>query len=169
MNGGLILPLTTKGVIVMNYIYHDGVKGMKWGHRRWTNPDGTLNAAGKQRYGNMQKGKRRNEKINNNLNKSKDILNSSGNIAREGGKMVDSISNMAKASSSKKDFSKMSDQELRAKVNRLNMEKQYTELTSNDRSRGAYYLGNVLDIVGSAVTVGASAIGIAVAIRQLKK
>lgn len=33
-------------------LYHYGVPGMKRGQRRWTNPDGTLNAAGKERYKN---------------------------------------------------------------------------------------------------------------------
>lgn len=31
-------------------LYHHGVKGMKWGVRRYTNKDGSLNAAGKKRY-----------------------------------------------------------------------------------------------------------------------
>lgn len=33
-----------------NEIYHTGVKGMKWGVRRYQNPDGTLTAAGRKRY-----------------------------------------------------------------------------------------------------------------------
>lgn len=32
-------------------LYHAGVKGMKWGIRRYQNPDGTLTPEGKMRYG----------------------------------------------------------------------------------------------------------------------
>lgn len=33
------------------YLEHHGIKGQKWGVLRWSNPDGTLNAAGRERYG----------------------------------------------------------------------------------------------------------------------
>lgn len=32
------------------YLEHHGIKGMKWGVRRYQNPDGSLTAAGKNRY-----------------------------------------------------------------------------------------------------------------------
>lgn len=35
-----------------HYLQHYGVKGMKWGVRRYQNEDGTLTAAGKERYYN---------------------------------------------------------------------------------------------------------------------
>lgn len=33
-------------------LYHHGIKGQKWGIRRYQNPDGTLTAAGRKRYYN---------------------------------------------------------------------------------------------------------------------
>ena len=32
-----------------DYIYHHGIKGQKWGVRRFQNPDGTLTSEGKAR------------------------------------------------------------------------------------------------------------------------
>lgn len=34
-----------------NYIYHHGIKGQRWGIRRFENEDGSLTTAGKKRYG----------------------------------------------------------------------------------------------------------------------
>ena len=37
------------------FLEHHGIKGQKWGVRRFQNPDGTLTAAGKKRYLKLQK------------------------------------------------------------------------------------------------------------------
>lgn len=34
-------------------LYHHGIKGMKWGVRKYQNPDGSLTAKGKKRYSSM--------------------------------------------------------------------------------------------------------------------
>lgn len=34
-----------------DYLEHHGIKGMKWGQRRWQNDDGSLTAAGREHYG----------------------------------------------------------------------------------------------------------------------
>lgn len=37
-----------------DYLCHYGIKGMKWGIRRYQNPDGSLTSAGKARYGDIK-------------------------------------------------------------------------------------------------------------------
>lgn len=36
--------------MIMNELYHHGIKGQKWGVRRYQNPDGSYTKAGKKRY-----------------------------------------------------------------------------------------------------------------------
>lgn len=38
-----------------DYLMHHGIKGMKWGVRRYRNEDGTLTEEGKQRYGTVER------------------------------------------------------------------------------------------------------------------
>jgi len=45
------------GYPVSDELYHHGIKGQKWGVRRYQNDDGTLTAAGKARYGKEGLGK----------------------------------------------------------------------------------------------------------------
>lgn len=140
-------------------IMHYGTKGMKWGVRRYQNEDGSLTSLGK----------RRNKAVTSNLNTSKRILDSSAQIAR-GAKQLNENSGSRKASKQvRKDLKDMSDNDLKARVNRMNLERQYADLTANQISRGRASIGSVLETVGGVLGIASSAVGIAVAVRELKK
>ena len=82
-------------------LYHYGIPGMHWYVRRFQNPDGTLTAEGKIRYG------------------SSDSF---------GSKLRQAIDRTVAARMEKKIKNRpwlMSDEELRNRLNRINMEKQY--------------------------------------------
>ena len=58
-----------------NTLQHHGIKGQKWGIRRYQNPDGTLTAAGRRRYqkpdGTLTAaGRRRQKKFEENVNRN---------------------------------------------------------------------------------------------------
>lgn len=84
------------------YLMHWGIKGQKWGIRRYQNPDGTYTSEGKRR------------RRDNNYHE--DYLKAH----------------------TKKDVSQMSDRELMERNRRLQMEKQYKDLTKK-RSKGVEF------------------------------
>lgn len=43
--------------LVTKELYHHGIKGQKWGYRRYQNEDGTFTEAGKERYNVNESGK----------------------------------------------------------------------------------------------------------------
>ena len=81
-----------------NELYHWGIKGMKWGVRRYQNKDGTLTAAGKKHY------------------------NGDGNAGEE----AEQVEYAPKRTG--KDASAYTDEELRARIQRMQMEDQYRTL-----------------------------------------
>lgn len=55
--------ISTTPLYDSNYLAHHGIKGQKWGVRRFQNPDGTLTAAGQKRYyGQIQNAENKNRK-----------------------------------------------------------------------------------------------------------
>ena len=54
----------------MNYICHHGVKGMKWGVRRYQNKDGSLTSEGKERY-SVEERKRNSKELNDTISRSR--------------------------------------------------------------------------------------------------
>ena len=88
-------------------LWHWGVKGMKWGVRRYQNKDGTLTTAGKKHYGED----------------GADGANTGAEVTEYAPKV------------SKKKVGDYSDEELRAQINRMQMEKQYRDLSGQTNVR----------------------------------
>lgn len=88
-----------------DYLEHHGILGMKWGVRRYQNKDGSLTAAGRRRVAKLEK---EYKKV---TGKDPDKISSSG------------------SSKQRKTLAEMNDEELRSKLNRLQMEKNYLDLS----------------------------------------
>lgn len=135
-----------------NELYHHGIKGMKWGVRR---TDAQLgHDTGKI---DLQKTKKK-------VDAASTIVNETRNINNTASKKVQKKAQKQKLSEAKT----MSDQELRERVNRLNMEQQYVRMSTEQINAGRSNVSSVLNNVGTAINVASSALAIAVAIQKLK-
>lgn len=160
-------------------IYHHGIKGMKWGVRRYQNSDGTLTSAGQKRYDRDQRENAAKKKDNRvdvskpdpkrwvkeDLERSKTVVDSTSNVVKQ-------MKTLEESTRPRKDLSHMSDKELRDQINRELLEQQYSKLfpgaSSTNISKGREILNATLDVTGSILTVTGSALSIALAIKQLK-
>lgn len=105
-------------------LMHYGIKGQKWGIRRYQNEDGTRTAAGKKR-----------EQSNSN-HEDYDKAHTTKSVKN------------------------MSDAELRNRLNRLQMEKQYKQLSSTDVKRGKDFVSKSLKVATGVATATTTALTI---------
>ena len=68
----------------------------------------------------------------------------------------------------KEQMAKMSDDELRRRINRLDMEKRYLSLTEDEVELGKDYFDKAVDIANNVATLALAAGGIAAMIRKIK-
>lgn len=116
------------------YLAHHGIKGQKWGVRRYQNYDGTRTALGKKR-------ERKNDEADH-----------------------ETLTKSTSAEEVYKNRAKLSDKELRDRVNRIQTEQQLAQLMKNEKrtSTGKKASGKVLNKVGEK-SAEAMAVGIVAA------
>ena len=188
--------ITPDGIFVSgDELRHWGIKGMKWGVRRYQNKDGSLTDAGKKRYDleaekggydqikadgtrfkNTKKGKQEYLKADANRYAREDdealrnVVNETKNATTSLKNLNDASIRRAKAKHPVMDLSKMSDKEMRDQINRKLLEKQYSDMFAPQKStKGREYVSNILETAGSVLAVGASALGIAISIYTLRE
>ena len=107
-------------------LYHHGILGMKWGVRRFQNKDGSLTRDGKRHLEQNSKAKQGNNK------KKK------GHTTNKG-----------------KSINELSDDELRKRINRLELEKRYEALSKKEQKAkmfdGKRFVTQVLENSGKVV------------------
>ena len=116
-------------------LYHFGIRGMKWGIRRYQNPDGTLTTAGKKRYGSEE-----------NLRL---VQQAKANIRTQ--KELDKINRKYNGKLSQKSVKQMSNDELQDEITRLQLEQKLSSLRPSQVSLGKKIFGHVSDVAIPAV------------------
>lgn len=125
-----------------NTLQHHGILGQKWGIRRYQNKDGSLTAAGKNRF----KSKTANAGPNNREDHNK-----------------------AHDKSKSKSVESMSDAELRARINRLQLEQQYAALSSKEVNTGKDYVNKIIKASTTVATLTSKTIETYNNIDKIKK
>ena len=155
-------------------LVHWGVRGMRWGVRRYQNKDGTLTAAGKKRYDKEMAKLKAEKKILDNKAKTKAKIDKLENLRKE----VDEQKQANKPAIAKPKVQKskkstpMTDEELRAKVQRLELEKRYRDLMKETlpkkkKSKGQEFVTDVLEKSGKNIATQAATYAMGVGVNKL--
>lgn len=105
------------------------------------------------------------------IGKTRDLLNETSSALNRTYNTIKQ-NNAPKTTWSRMDLSNMTDQQLRDRINRENLEIQYSKMfnsKSPEVSKGREYMDKAFEIGVGALTVTASALNIALAIKALRK
>lgn len=167
------------------FLSHHGIKGQRWGVRRYQNPDGSLTAAGQKRYDRDIRENNAKKKENRaiidgpdpkrwateDLDRSKQVVDAHSDLVKELKKFEQSTAPKP-APPKRLDLSQMSDKDLRDRINRELLEQQYSKLfadTSAEQvSKGRAILKDTLEVAGNVLAITGSVLSIALAVKKLK-
>ena len=149
------------------YLMHWGIKGQRWGVRRYQNNDGSLTPAGKVRYrdangawlfdhSKIDKAKEIAAKaVTPSIKAGKDKPNISPaqKIGDSVASMYD-VANKAYTIKNGRPAKQMSDEELKKKINRLDLEKRYEQLAQEDIERGKVTAADILSVAKDFIIIG---------------
>lgn len=169
-----------------NDLQHHGIRGMKWGVRRYQNTDGSLTPAGRKRYSDYDGGKdspvrktipvgggnRKSSSVEdyqNAIKRTKSVGEGIDNV-RKFNDDVKRIKDPAMEKRIRKSTEQLSDKELQQLVQRLNMEDNYTRMMMHREhlKQGEDYVNRALDISAVAVRGATTALTIALLVKQLR-
>ena len=160
----------------ITYLAHFGIKGQRWGVRRYQNEDGTLTPEGRKRYGELtsrlDSGNFSNKDVSEYLSLRK-VKTKSDRIEKRRARTADiqkkfndfrdrnTSDTMKKAR--REDINKLSNEELRQYNERLNLERNYQQLTKrNDAiSAGENWMSKQGNQIATQVLVTGIAIPVA--------
>lgn len=112
-------------------LIHSGIKGMKWGFRRFQNSDGSLTPAGRERYGSGKS-------IGQTIKDYKTARRRKKNLAKARAARVEKqqavVQRQKDLEAGKIPLRKMTNEEIQAKIDRINLEKSYKEAVRNNQS-----------------------------------
>lgn len=147
-------------ITLSNELQHHGIKGQKWGVRRFQNTDGSLTAEGKKRYSvsDYQQAIDKTKTAGKIVNEAKTLNNT-----------VKKLNDPAAERRIRKSAAEMSDIELQKRVQRLNMEDNYTRMMMHRENleRGRTFVDKALDVSAIAVQGTVASLTIALLVKQL--
>lgn len=160
---------------------HYGIKGQKWGRRRYQNKDGSLTPEGKKRYGDISEdefnAKYKAENLAD-MKNTKKSLDAGQKDADAMGKLSEKKRNKRQAevdaateAAIREHVYKMSDDDLRAAVNRINMEERYAQVMQQREhiEVGKTKTEKFMSAASTTLTLTSTALTIAMMIRELQK
>lgn len=139
--------------------YHHGIRGQKWGIRRYQNSDGSLTPEGRKRYGDGSDSSgsgKQNRSFFSRLRQKTSIKKKSSSSSSD--KKEESKEEAPK----KKSISEMSDQELQSAINRMRLEQQYMSMLPKpvEKPKNSGKIKTFVDkLVDEAIIPGATQAG----------